>query len=135
MTMIARAQFRLSLPPGINSQYSTVNGRRVLSAEARRWKKAASGALSGVFDPAFQERAQIGYLALFIDFYFETPFKRDLDGGLKIALDVICEALGTDDRRVVDIHLVKRIDPLRPHMDVELEILPTWSFDEERPVL
>jgi crossover junction endodeoxyribonuclease RusA len=64
-----------------------------------------------------------------------TPFKRDLDGGLKIAIDVICEALGTDDRRVVDIHLVKRIDPLRPHMDVELEILPTWSFDEDRPVL
>lgn len=135
MTTVARVQFQLSLPPGVNSQYSTVNGHRVLSAEARRWKKSALGTLSGVFGPDFQERAQTGYLALFIDFYFETPFKRDLDGGLKIALDVICEALGTDDRRVVDIHLVKRIDPLRPHIDVELEILPSWSFDQERQVL
>jgi crossover junction endodeoxyribonuclease RusA len=132
---VARVQFELSLPPGINSQYSTVNGRRVLSAEARRWKKAAAGALAGVFDAPFREQARAGYLAVFIDFYFETPLRRDLDGGLKIALDLICEVLGVDDRRVVDIHLVKRIEPLRPHMTVELEVVPTWSFDEERPVL
>jgi hypothetical protein len=52
--------------------------------------------------------AQQGYLALFIDFFFETPLRRDLDGGLKIALDAICTALGVNDNRVVDIHLVKR---------------------------
>ncbi len=40
-----------------------------------------------------------------------------------------------DDRRVVDIHLVKRIDPLRPRMAVEIEALPDWSFEEERRVL
>ena len=133
--MVERVRFELPLPPGINNQYSTVNGRRVLSAEARRWKKAALRALSDIFAPVFQERARVGYLALFIDFYFETPLRRDLDGGLKLAQDVICEALGVDDRRVVDIHLVKRIDPLRPHMAVELEVLPTWSFDAEHPVL
>jgi hypothetical protein len=30
--------------------------------------------------------AQRGYLALFIDFYFETPLRRDLDGGLKLQM-------------------------------------------------
>ena len=125
----------LPLPPGVNNQYSTVNGRRVLSPAARRWKKHALVELAGVFAPALRERAQAGYLALFIDFYFETPLRRDLDGGLKITQDTICEALGVDDRRVVDIHLVKRIDPLRPHIVVELEILPEWSFDDERQVL
>lgn len=79
--------------------------------------------------------AQEGYLALFIDFYFETPLRRDLDGGLKITQDTICEALGVDDRRVVDIHLVKRIDPLHPRIEVELEALPTWAFEDERQVL
>ena len=133
--MIEQVRFELPMPPGINNQYSTVNGRRVLSPEARRWKKQARLELAGIFAPAFRERAQAGYLALFIDFYFETPLRRDLDGGLKITQDTICEALEVDDRRVVDIHLVKRIDPLRPHIAVELEILPEWSFDDERPVL
>ncbi len=54
---------------------------------------------------------------MFIDFFFETPQRRDLDGGLKIAQDAICTALEVNDNRVVDIHLVdihlvKRIDPL-----------------------
>ncbi len=133
--MIERIQFELPLPPGVNNQYSTVNGRRVLSPAARRWKKAALRELAGIFDAAFSARARTGYLALFIDFYFETPLRRDLDGGLKIAQDAICEALQVDDRRVVDIHLVKRIDPLRPHIAVEIEVLPTWSFDDERRVL
>ena len=133
--MIERIRFELTLPPGVNNQYSTVNGRRVLSPEARRWKKQALVELAGIFAPALRERAQAGYLALFIDFYFETPLRRDLDGGLKIAQDAICAALEVDDRRVVDIHLVKRIDPLRPRIAVELEILPEWSFDDERRVL
>ena len=133
--MIERVQFELPMPPGINSQYSTVNGRRVLSAVARRWKKQALAELAGTFTPAFRDLARSGYLALFIDFYFETPLRRDLDGGLKITQDAICEALGVDDRRVVDIHLVKRIDPLRPHISVEIEALPDWSFDDEHPVL
>lgn len=133
--MIERVRFELPLPPGVNNQYSTVNGRRVLSVAARRWKKLALSELGATFEPGFRERAKDGYLALFIDFYFESPLRRDLDGGLKIAQDVICEALGVDDRRVVDIHLVKRIDPLRPHIAVELEALPTWNFDDEHPVL
>jgi crossover junction endodeoxyribonuclease RusA len=128
-------RFELPLPPGVNNQYSTVNGRRVLSAEARRWKQTAQRTLRDRFAPEFQEAAQKGYLALFIDFFFETPLRRDLDGGLKIAQDVICEALGVDDRRVVDIHLLKRIDPLRPRMVVELEALDSWSFDDEHQVL
>ena len=134
-TMIERVSFELPLPPGVNNQYSTVNGRRVLSPVARRWKKRALRLLTDVFDAEFSARARAGYLALFIDFYFETPLRRDLDGGLKIAQDAICEALQVDDRRVVDIHLVKRINPLRPHIAVEIELLPTWSFDDEHPVL
>jgi crossover junction endodeoxyribonuclease RusA len=59
--------------------------------------------------------------------------KRDLDGGLKITQDAICEALGINDNRVVDIHLVKRIDPRNPRIEVQLETIPEeeWQFDEE----
>lgn len=128
----------LPLPPGVNNQYATVNGRRVLSADAKRFKARVSEQLSsmrhsGQLSVRVVEALRSSYLSLFIDFYFASPMKRDLDGGLKIAQDALCEALGINDNRVVDIHLVKRIDPLNPHIDVQLETIPEeeWQFDEE----
>ncbi len=135
MTTPPRIQFTLTLPPSVNNQYATVNGRRVLAPTARAWIKLSERQLLTTFPEPFVAAAKQGYLALFIDFFFETPMRRDLDGGLKIAQDVICRALGVDDRRVVDIHLVKRIDPLRPRIEVELEVLADWSFDDEHQVL
>ena len=68
-------------------------------------------------------------LGVYLTFYFETPRRRDLDGGLKIALDALGRALGFDDRSVVDLHLTKRIDPLRPRLEVEVEAIREWEFD------
>jgi crossover junction endodeoxyribonuclease RusA len=127
----------LPMPPSVNNQYATVNGRRVLSAEGRRFKaevgKQVSDLLFEAGGDALLAALRGSYLSLFIDFYFSTPMKRDLDGGLKITQDALCEALGVNDNRVVDIHLVKRIDPRRPRIEVELETIPEseWQFDEE----
>jgi crossover junction endodeoxyribonuclease RusA len=137
--MALRLLLTLPLPPGVNNQYITVNGRRTLSPEARRYKQSVLRQLrrkrdTGAISEELCAAAQRGYLALFIDFYFETPLRRDLDGGLKIAQDAICAALGVNDNRVVDIHLVKRIDPLRPRIEVELEVLDDWGFEREREV-
>jgi crossover junction endodeoxyribonuclease RusA len=128
----------LPLPPGVNNQYATVNGRRILSAEARRFKQEVGNRLqslrfSGQLSDAMLVSLASGYLSLFIDFYFSTPMKRDLDGGLKITQDALCESLGINDNRVVDIHLVKRIDPLKPRIEVQVETIPEdeWRFDEE----
>jgi len=131
-----RARFRLPLPPGINQQYATVNGRRVLSKASRTYKKDVGKAIrrlraEGTIPDQLVASLREGYVGLFIDFYFETPHRRDLDGGLKIAQDAICDALGINDNRVVDVHLVKRIDPLRPHIEVELEAIQDWKFDAE----
>lgn len=128
-----RVTLRLPLPPSINQQYATVNGRRVLSQTSRTYKKKVIRQIKnwrerGLISDEFVQSARSGYLALFIDFYFETPLRRDLDGGLKIAQDAICAGLGMDDRRVVDIHLVKRTDRDRPRIEVELEALADWSF-------
>ena len=117
----------LPIPPGINEQYATVNGHRVSTAIARRFKQEVKKKLAAL------ERQ--GYLSLLLAFYFETPLKRDLDGGLKIAQDALCEGLGLNDNRVVSIHLLKFIDPLHPHLDVELEALDDWQFDEEYTLL
>lgn len=126
----------LPLPPSVNSQYATVGNRRVLSKEASRFKRDVKKLLLGSAGDAAREeteRARLGtgYLGLYLDFYFASPLKRDLDGGLKITQDALCEALELDDRRVVDIHLVKRIDPLRPRVEVELEAIIEWEFDQQ----
>ena len=59
--------------------------------------------------------------------------RRDLDGGLKITQDALCEALEINDNRVVDIHLVKRIDPLRPRIRSSMETIEErdWQLDGE----
>ncbi len=130
----------LPLPPSINEQYATVDGRRVSTVAARRFKQQVQTMLrslerQGVLDDDLRERLRQGYLSLFLDFYFSTPLRRDLDGGLKITQDALCEGLGLNDNRVVDIHLTKHIDPLHPHLYVELEAIPDWQFDKEYIVL
>ena len=130
----------LPIPPGINEQYATVNGHRVSTAVARRFKQEVKKKLialerQGELHEEFRDRLRRSYLSLLLEFYFETPLKRDLDGGLKIAQDALCEGLGLNDNRVVSIHLLKYIDPLHPHLDVELEALDDWRFDEEYTLL
>jgi crossover junction endodeoxyribonuclease RusA len=130
----------LPLPPSINEQYATVGGHRVSSSVARRFKQQVrdelhSLELQGVLHDELRATLRQNYLALFLDFYFTTPLKRDLDGGLKITLDALCEGLGLNDNRVVDIRLVKHIDPLHPHLYVELEAISEWQFDKEYVLL
>ena len=126
----------LPLPPSINEQYATVDGRRVSTLAARRFKQDVQKKLhalerQGVLHDELRNHFRTSYLALFLDFYFTTPLKRDLDGGLKITQDALCEGIGLNDNRVVDIHLVKHIDPLHPHLYVEIEAISDWHFDKE----
>ena len=135
-----RVRFGLPLPPGINQQYATVNGRRVLSRASRNYKKEVRRSIrrlraEGTISDSLVAALRGGHIGLFIDFYFETPHRRDLDGGLKVAQDAICDALGVNDNRVVDVHLVKRIDPLRPRIEVELEAIADWAFDQQYVLL
>lgn len=124
----------LPLPPGVNNQYATVGRRRVLTKPAQVFKRDVIKAIErarreGVVSPADETALGRTLLGLMLTFYFETPMRRDLDGGLKITLDALGAALGFDDRVVVDLHLIKRIDPLRPRLEIELETIADWSFD------
>jgi crossover junction endodeoxyribonuclease RusA len=136
MSDIQRVRFTLPLPPGINSQYTQVGKKRVLSKEHAAFKRQVQQRLhrlrvdEQITDP-FIEALKQGWIGLFLDFYFETPLRRDLDGGLKITQDAILEALGINDNRVVDIHMVKRMAPSNPRVEVELESIPNWQFDDE----
>ncbi len=136
MMDIPQVRFTLPLPPSINNQYTQVGKIRVLSKEHEAFKRQVERRIhrlrvDGIITDAFIEALKNGWIGLFLDFYFETPLRRDLDGGLKITQDAVLTALDINDNRVVDIHLVKRIAPNNPRVEVELEAIPEWQFDEE----
>jgi crossover junction endodeoxyribonuclease RusA len=119
----------LPVPPSINHQYATVNGRRLLSAVGRGYKSFISRRIlvclaqsthRAILLTALRE----SNLALSIRFYFSSALRRDLDGGLKIAQDAICEALGLNDNRIAEIHLFKHLDKSQARIEVTLRALP-----------
>ena len=125
----------LPLPPGINSQYVQAGKRRVLSAGARKFKNEVLALISSLrekpsWDPLVEAQIRRSLVGMYMTFYFETPMKRDLDGGLKIAIDSVAEALSFDDRTVVDLHLTKQIDPLHPRLELDIETIEDWTFDQ-----
>ncbi|MBA3274873.1 MAG: RusA family crossover junction endodeoxyribonuclease [Chloroflexia bacterium] len=125
----------LPMPPGVNNQYVTVGNRRVLSKSARAFRKDVAVLVErlrtkGQLDPAVEKALQGSLLGIYCTFYFTSPMRRDLDGGLKITLDALGDTLGFDDRRIVDLHLVKQIDPLHPRLEVEIETITDWAFDQ-----
>jgi crossover junction endodeoxyribonuclease RusA len=117
--------FTLPVPPSINHQYATVNGRRLLSSTGRSYK-AQVGQLVWLTLTSFPHRAallshlQSNSLALSIRFYFTSALRRDVDGGLKIAQDALCEGLGLNDNRIVETHLYKHVDRANPRIEVLL---------------
>jgi crossover junction endodeoxyribonuclease RusA len=121
----------LPVPPSVNHQYATVNGRRLISSASRAYK-AQVGQLVWLKLAQSTHRAsllaqlQSEWLALSIRFYFTSALRRDLDGGLKIAQDALCEGLGINDNRIVETHLYKHIDKDNPRIEVQLS--PTSSF-------
>lgn len=125
----------LPLPPGINSQYVQAGNRRVLSAGAKKFKNQVLALIASLrekpsWDPLVEAQIRRSLVGMYMTFYFKTPLKRDLDGGLKIAIDSVAEALNFDDRTVVDLHLTKQIDPLNPRLELDIETIEDWTFDQ-----
>jgi crossover junction endodeoxyribonuclease RusA len=119
----------LPLPPSINHQYATLNGRRILSAEGRLFKQAVTQEVlvalaRSPHRTGFRRAAKSSPLSLAIHFYFVSPLRRDVDGGLKIAQDALCEALEINDNRIHEIHLFKDQDSVRPRIELILLPLP-----------
>lgn len=136
-------RFILPLPPSVNHQYTERDGRWVLSREARHYKTHLQRAFKRIkamnkpnplslslFDDldASTSSTRETFLQLRLEFFFKTPQRRDLDNGLKIVQDLVCGALGVDDRNVVAVELVKRVDAQNPRLEVTVSALPSWDF-------
>ncbi len=118
----------LPVPPSINKQYATVNGRRVLAAAGRHYKRTVgqllmvNAASSSSAWHGFLREAQERALTLTIHCYFSTLLRRDLDGGIKITQDALCEAMNINDNRIMEIHLYKTLDKNHPRLECALAL-------------
>jgi crossover junction endodeoxyribonuclease RusA len=131
-------ELTLPLPPSVNHQYATVNGRRILSARGRSFKQlvAQQILLAMTKIPRRQhllESFQSEFLGLTVRFHFPNLLRRDIDGGLKITQDAVCEALGINDNRILHIHLLKARDPHVPRMEVSLFRMGAESTSPSSP--
>ena len=118
----------LPVPPSINHQYAAVNGRRLLSSAGRAYKTYVGrhvwlALAQSPAGPSLRDRLQSGPLALTIRFLFASALRRDLDGGLKIAQDAVCEGLGLNDNRIIETHLYKQVDKADPRIELSLSFL------------
>ncbi|GBC99782.1 hypothetical protein HRbin17_02313 [bacterium HR17] len=140
-------RFILPLPPSINHQYTERDGRWVLSREARHYKTHLQKAFrrlkaAGKFAPPAPEAPTLSlfdaeltapqasdcFVRLRLEFFFKTPQRRDLDNGLKIVQDLVCDALGVDDKNVVAVELLKRVDAVNPRLEVTVQLVASWDF-------
>jgi len=90
-------------------RFKTLVGQEVICALAKR--------AAGPQSLSFQDG---GPLALDLRFYFISDLRRDIDGGLKITQDAVCEALGINDNRIVEVTLRKDRDAGAPRMELAL---------------
>ena len=119
----------LPVPPSVNHQYATVNGRRLLSAKGRAFKELVGQQILVALAQSphrgtLRRTLSQASLSLSIQFFFASALRRDTDGGLKIAQDALCEGLGLNDNRVVETHLYKYQDRDNPRMEILLSVAP-----------
>jgi crossover junction endodeoxyribonuclease RusA len=131
-------ELTLPVPPSVNHQYATVNGRRLLSAKGRAYKDLVGQQILVALAQSphrgtLRQLLQQANLSLSIHFFFASALRRDTDGGLKIAQDALCEGLGLNDNRVVEIHLYKFQDRDNPRMDIRLSVAQSASGNPLTP--
>lgn len=156
-----RLRFILPLPPSVNHQYSHRHGRWVLSTDAQVYKRTLAKALAklrarGVLKSMMQEcpgaangvttddgnsvmvtlpmklQPNVPFLSIRYEFFLESSGRRDIDNGIKIVQDALCNGLGVDDRHVVEIYIAKRVDRNNPRLVVTIEALSFWDMDGDR---
>ncbi|MCA9470737.1 MAG: RusA family crossover junction endodeoxyribonuclease [Nitrospirales bacterium] len=127
----------LPIPPSINHQYATVNGRRILSSKGRHYKTTVAQLImstltSSSLRSVLLENLHTHTLTLSVWFYFTSALRRDIDGGLKIAQDAICNAMEINDNRITTLHLYKAIDKDSPRMECALSIVQSSPLSRQK---
>lgn len=105
----------LPYPPSINSLYSTFRGRRIISAQGRKFKR----------DVAIIAKTQGAFILdgnLSVNFRVFRPRKiGDLDNRLKISQDALKGICFEDDKQIVEIHAFRFDDRTNPRIEIDIK--------------
>ena len=104
----------LPYPPSANRYWRNVNGRIVVSADAKAYK-------SGVWLQAQHAHLHpfAGPVAVYVHAY--RPRKvGDLDNANKVLLDALCGIAYQDDAQIVELHSWRHDDAQNPRVEVEV---------------
>lgn len=120
----------LPLSPSVNGSYKTNgNAQFYASEDLKQFKQDAPIALyldrrSWDWDTICAINASKVKipLTLVMDFYFKTPWLRDLSGPIKATEDALFEYIGLNDRLVVDLHAEKFVDKENPRCEISLYV-------------
>ena len=107
-------EIELPFPPSINTLYATIRGRRVLSAEGRKYKKTIADMLLAKYGKAPHLPLNTYFEATY-EFNHPSLIKYDIDGGIKALQDGVvegCDPEGcTNDNRIIELHVKKSKNP------------------------
>lgn len=127
---------RMALPPSVNHSYKPIVRRGVPATvgdpdlhafkEHAAWELKLSSVDWHVVnaikasDKASGKAKRHVPLVVRVKFYFETMWRRDLDGGVKAAVDAVFSYLGLNDNLIVHMCLSKEENRVDPHVEVEV---------------
>lgn len=110
--------FILPLPLSINATYKTGSGNFYKSKEAKDWEEEAGW----VIKKSYRGNPVGSPVYVGIEFFFKT--KRDIDGGIKIVLDLLQrQGILVNDSLIEHLNIKKYLDKDNPRCEVCIEKL------------
>lgn len=124
------------LPPSVNGSYQIIkasNGHATIGAtpELEQFKEAAALTLTratcdqAALQTILAAKAKHKHipLAVHLDAYFSTMWKRDLDGVFKAAIDAAFTSLGLNDNLMVRFSSDKLVDASNPRVEIFIALI------------
>lgn len=114
-------KFTLSMPPGINKTYGVTRKGKIpfyKKPVVREWENEAGWEVKRQWKG--RKIAMTGELSVEVIFFYK--YNRDIDGGLKVLLDLFQRSgVYANDQQIIELIVHKKQDLLKPRVEVQID--------------